>query len=47
MRTRVKPRPESPQLAWQICLGFILRALRVPVVSIRAKQSQLAEEFEV
>jgi hypothetical protein len=28
MRTRAKPKPESPQLARQISLGFILRALR-------------------
>jgi hypothetical protein len=46
MRTRGKPKPESPQLARQICLGFILHALRVSVLNIRAKQSQLEESFK-
>jgi len=40
VRTRAEPKPESPQLAWQTCLGFILRGLRVSVICMRAKQSQ-------
>ncbi len=42
MRTRAEPKPESPHLARQMCPGFLLRVLRVSVVSIRAKQSQSA-----
>jgi len=42
MRTRAKPKPESPQLTRQTCVGFILRAAGVSVTSIRNKQTQSA-----
>ncbi len=40
MRTRVKLKAESAQRTRQTFLGFILRGLRVCVVSMGAKQSQ-------
>jgi hypothetical protein len=40
METHSEAKPESLSPAPQICPGFLLRDLRVPVVNIRAKQTQ-------
>jgi hypothetical protein len=43
VETRVGPKPKLPQPARQIWLGYILRALPVSVVNIRAKRSQFLD----
>jgi hypothetical protein len=40
METHSEAKPESLSPAPQICPGFLLRDLRVPMVNIRAKQTQ-------